>query len=325
MRVRRLVSMVAFVTPVFVIGCNPLGPSEDANIMQSITRLTRAQTPSAAPAVRAAGSAAIPCPTGFLCLTPDNLEGRVYAASLMVGGNGNEVGYAVTTVGATEEVRRRPDLGLGGELTFNINNTTDFSGDYTCCGGTPYPSDSNAVVRRLEFLWDYLDATVTVPETAGPEIAGTTHTIRLVYVSEATVEDVRPDTTATLLIGDKLVRSGTGSTFSWCDSTTCGLTERPAAPLTDTAVTLNTREGNSDYAVFAINLVDGTSITFTEDEALEGNWVFTLAFDLHGAMRFGLSDWSDANSIQDLVDAFVHFADHTEGETSIGVTLSKSK
>ena len=205
------------VTPVFVIGCNPLGLSDDANVMQSITRLTRAQTPSAAP-VGAARAAGIPCSTGFLCLTPDNLEGRVYSASLMVGGNGNEVGYAVTTVGATEEVRRRPDLGIGGELTFNINTSTDLSGDYTCCGGTAYPSDANAVVRRLEFTWDYLDATFTVPETAGSEIAGTTHTIRLVYVSEATVGDVRPDTTATLLIGDKLVRSGTASTFSWCSA-----------------------------------------------------------------------------------------------------------
>ena len=312
------------VTPVFVIGCNPLGLSDDANVMQSITRLTRAQTPSAAP-VGAARAAGIPCSTGFLCLTPDNLEGRVYSASLMVGGNGNEVGYAVTTVGATEEVRRRPDLGIGGELTFNINTSTDLSGDYTCCGGTAYPSDANAVVRRLEFTWDYLDATFTVPETAGSEIAGTTHTIRLVYVSEATVGDVRPDTTATLLIGDKLVRSGTASTFSWCDATACGLTERPQAALTDSGVTRNTREGNGNYAIFAINLVDGTSITFTEAEALEGNWIFTVAFDVQDAMRFAITDWSDVNSVQDLVDAFVHFADHTEGATSIGVALSKEQ
>ena len=90
-------------------------------------------------------------------------------------------------------------------------------------------------------------------------------------------------------------------------------------------MTLNTREGNPDYAIFAINLVEGTSITFTQDEALEGDWIFTVAFDLQGAMRFGLSDWSDVSSVQDLVDAFVHFADHTEAATSIGVALSKSK
>lgn len=292
-------------------------------VLQSVTRFTRGLAPAPYRATPSP-SGTSECSPGFLCLTPTNLEGRVYTASLMVGGNGEGSGYAITTVGATEDVRRRPDLGKDGTLTFNLNETTDFSGDYTGCGGSSYPADSVAIVRRLEFAWDYVDATFTVPNGAGPDIAGTTHAIRLVYVEDTDVTDVLPDTTATIMVGDKLVRSGSDSTFSWCDETACGWSQRPQSPLADTAVTLNTGEGNQSYAIFAVNFAQGNSVTFTQDEALQGNWIFTVEFHLENALRFRLDNWSEVQSLADLVEAFTHFADHREGNTSVEVTLSKA-
>ncbi len=314
-----------FITALGLAGCGLVDTHDDATL-QSVTRLTRSDTGAATMAAVQTSimpSAVGNCPPGFQCLTPDNLEGRVYSGSLMVGGNGNGIGYAVTTVGATEDVRRRPDLGKDGTLTFNLNSTTDFSGDYTCCGGSAYPADEDAIVRRLEFSSDFLDATFTVPGTAGSSIAGKTYTIRLVYVVETEVAGIAGDSTSVML-GDKLVRVPGDSAFRWCDDSDCSLASRPASPLAAVGLAIDSGPGNQNYAIFSTNLTDTTSITFTEAEALQGNWIFTVLFDLEDALRFDITGWSAVNSVQDLVAAFSRFGDHINNSTSVRVSLTKA-
>lgn len=113
--------------------CDPFTDPEDSATHPVATRLT---TMEAGPAgavsasVTAAAEAAA-CPEDLVCLTPDDLSGRVYAGGLMVGGNdaGTPAHY-ITAVGAAPEVRLRPDLGKDGELTFSLSEATDLTGDY---------------------------------------------------------------------------------------------------------------------------------------------------------------------------------------------------
>ncbi len=317
---------MTFIAALGLTGCG-LVDTHDDTTLQSVTRLTRSDTGAttmAAVQTSITPSAVENCPPGFQCLTPDNLEGRVYSGSLMVGGNGSSVGYAVTTVGATEDVRRRPDLGKDGTLTFNLNSTTDFSGDYTCCGGSAYPADEDAIVRRLEFAFDFLDATFTVPGTAGPSIAGKTYTIRLVYVVETEVAGIAGDSSVSVMLGDKLVRVPGNSAFRWCDDSACSLASRPASPLAAAGLAVDSGMGNQNYAGFSTNLTDNTSITFTEAEALQGNWTFTVLFDLEDALRFDITGWSAVDSVQDLVAAFSPFGHHINNSTSVRVSLTKA-
>ena len=317
---------MTFITVLGLAGCG-IFDINGGTTFQSVTRLTRSDAGAAtmmAVQTSIMPSAGENCPTGFQCLTPDNLEGRVYSGSLMVGGNGDSLGYAVTTVGATEDVRRRPDLGKDGTLIFNLNSTTDFSGDYTCCGGSAYPPDEDAIVRRLEFSFDFFDATFTVPGTAGPSIAGKTYRIRLVYVVETEVADIANDSTVSVMLGDKLVRVPGGSAFRWCDDSGCSFASRPASPLAAAGLTTHSGPGNQNYAIFSTNLSDNTSITFTQAEALQGNWIFTVHFDLENALRFDITDWSAVNSVQDLVAAFSRFGDHVNNSTSVRASLTKA-
>ncbi len=317
---------MTFIAVLGLAGCG-IVDINGGTTFQSVTRLTRSDTGAATMAAAQTSimrSAVENCPTGFQCLTPDNLEGRVYSGSLMVGGNGSSLGYAVTTVGATEDVRRRPDLGKDGTLTFNLNSTTDFSGDYTCCGGSAYPADEDAIVRQLEFSFDFLDATFTVPGTAGPSIAGKTYAIRLVYVLETEVADIASDSTVSVMLGDKLVRVPGDSAYRWCDDSGCSFASRPGSPLAAAGITIDSGPGNQNYAIFSTNLTDNTSITFTQAEALQGNWIFTVHFDLEDALRFDITDWSAVSSVQDLVAAFSRFGDHINNSTSVRVSLTKA-
>ena len=129
------------------------------------------------------------CDEGKPCITPLNLEGRIYSGNLMVGGNGGSPGVPVRVIEGYDPNIRGPESNRGGLVKFNLGTATDLSGNYACCDGySSYPPDELAVVHRLELLFDYLDATFIVPTGAGTAIAGKTYTIR----RSGTRERIRP-------------------------------------------------------------------------------------------------------------------------------------
>lgn len=327
---RSLQGGLAFVLALSVAACDSVfGPGDDPTY-EAVTRLT---TVDAIPSPQAQAAVAlapgdVACAGSSVCVTPENLEGRVYAGGVMVGGTDESgPGYLITTVGATPEVRLRPDQGKDGEMTFNIRDATDLAGGYTCCGGTPYPTDEAAIVNRLEFMFDYLDATFTVPAQAGPNVAGNTYTLRFVYVTETTAPDVG-DGGATVRFGDILVKEEGESSFQWCDQSHCDHDVRPeASPFRWTPLEQPEQheQGNPSYAVFPVPVDTQETITFTESEALEGDWLFTVAFDLTNALAFSFDDWNGVDALQTLLANARLYAEDDDPSAGLSVHMTKAK
>ena len=260
----------------------------------------------------------------IVCLTPDNLSGRIYSGSFMVGGlDRGQPGYALTTVGHSAEVRHRPDLGRGGVMTFDINESTDFSGDYSCCGGDiDYPEGDLAVISRIELNFDYLDVTFTVPQEAGPAVAGQTYVIRQVYVDEATA----PDVDGTMSVGDKLIRRADEATFRWYDTEHDSHAQRPASPVQAPNIELPRDEhGNPHYATFAVPLQDQDMLPFSREEAEQGNWLIRVLFDLSDGAVFELDDWAEADEEWDLIRAFHLLGNVGDANASVRVQMQKEQ
>lgn len=285
---------------------------------RAVTRLTSTNL------MPLAKTGAMNCPQGNLCVTPGNLEGRVHTGGLMVGGNGPDMpGYRISLVGASEDALRRPDSGRGGIHTFNLGQATELDGKYYCCdGGSPYPSDSQAVVRRLEFEFDYLDFTFTVP---GGPLAGNSYTVRAVYVDEARVDDTPMGPGALILAGEKLLRREGEPVFRWCSAEGCEHEARPEAPLKG-KVDVGPGpqgQGNPHYHSLGIELVEST--TFTQGEAERGDWRFTVDFHMEGSARFLAESWAALATEADLVAAFQLYDRGNGGPDSPGVKVNLSK
>lgn len=313
-RIRALPSLLAISCIVFVSACDQFGSEESSGIHPVTTRFEKDDATAGKTGARNAA-----CADGdLLCLTPSTLAGRVYSGGLMVGGI-ERPGYQITTIGANEEVRRRPDLGRTGTQTFDVARTTDFSGSYSCCGGTPYPPDEEALISRIEINFDYLDVVFTVPSSAADTLAGQKYVIRQVYVDETTASDVN----GKMFMGDKLVRRSIESSFRWCNAEDCDHTTRPSDATIDPNLKPSRGGGNSHYAIFSIPLAGDATIPFTKEEALQGNWRFDVSFDLRDAAVFDFSDWSEAVSESALVNAFRLMHDSGASSASVRVRLSK--
>lgn len=277
------------------------------------------------PSLPASAHPALPeeerCDSGKPCLTPLNLEGRIYSGHFMVGGNGGPPGFPVRVVEGYDTTHHGPETGRGGMLKFDLGAVTDLSGNYACCEGGSYPPDDLAVVKRLEFLFDYLDATFTVPLGAGPGVAGRTYTVRTVYVDSGSADDL-PQEKSAFRKGDKLLRRAGEERFHWCTESGCIAAARPESPL---RAAWHDEEGLTaypHYVTVGINLK--TPMTFTRGEAERGNWKFTVDFDLARAAVFNTTAWSMIRSEAELVQAFDLLSRHG-GPGGIGVDVELTK
>lgn len=295
-------------------GKGPRGGGEKK--LSSITRMQSSLLPPAKRAAPASGT----CDQGRPCLTPLNLEGRIYSGNLMVGGNGGPPGVPVRVVEGYDTSYHGPATGRGGMARFNLGQGTELNGAYACCGDA-YPPDDLARVHRLEFLFDYLDATFQVPAAAGAAVAGKTYTIRMIYVDSGTVDDL-PLGKGSVFMGDKLLKRDGEEAFTFCTESGCAAAARPAEPLRAAWHDDVRNQAYPHYTTVGISLK--TPMSFTRAEAEQGDWRFTVDWDLARAAVFAVTDWSMIRSEAELVKAFDLLNGHG-GPGGIGVYVDLVK
>lgn len=289
-----------------------------------IKAVTRMVSTTLKPAAKVSAVRAVErCDYGYPCLTPDGFVGRVYSGNFMVGGNGGAPGVPLRIVEGYDTSYHGPETGRGGKATFDLKTVTDLGGSYNCCSGS-YPADEAAVVKRLEFTFDYLDVTFTIPSDVASPLQGKTYTIRTVYVDSGSAEDL-PAGDKNLVMGDKLLKRQGETGFTWCAADACGETKRPASPIQ--AAWLADAAFLGAYEHYAqVALVLKNPMGFTRDEALNGKWRFTADFDLTRAAVFQIGDLALLDTEAKLVKAFEMYArDGGPGAIGVRVNLTKTR
>lgn len=259
------------------------------------------------------GTAAVgACDASAELCTPTNLSGRIYSGGAMWGELGVDA-FAITMLGADEEVISNPSQGSGGSLEFSVLDGTVLGGQYAA----PDAGSEAKIVSRMEFNYDYLDATVEL-EVPGSPMAGT-WVIRTVFVDTATSSDVD----GTMHRGDKLVRRAEEATFEWCDRGACSSMRSDEAIQEPKLVDyVYPGDGNLAYIPFAVPV--SNELMLTGDELREGGGMWSAAFDMTGAVRFS-SPPAAILSRSDLLESFeLRYAPdqaHPDDHTTISVNL----
>lgn len=216
------------------------------------------------------------------CLTPDKVAGEVYYAGIMIG---LEDGYSLGPIVGDVTDPSVITAFLPDDLQdFNLGEQLEVDGGIVCCGGSPYPADSEAIAQSVDIYFAYTDVTFTLEEGNGISSALTgTHTIRTVF------GDI--DGTS-FKKGDLLYKGTDSEAFVWCtEADGCVFTDRPASPvqnpdIADYAGSENGL-GNQTIPTFTANLEEGhEEIQITESQVLSNSFAFTIDFDMTNGVGF---------------------------------------
>lgn len=261
------------------------------------------------------------CARGLVqCITPTNASGQVYYAGVMVGlESGYSVGPIVGTVTDPSQITSFP---TGSLLDFDLAEQLTLDGEISCCGGSPYPEDSAAIVRAIEIYFGYLDSDFTLSAEDGVDEA---------LVGDHTVRTVFGDIDGTeMKKGDLLYKGPADSSFSWCTlEAGCVFPSRPAAPLQNEGlVAYNGTEdglGNQTIPIFSADLPsDHPTVVLTELDVLNNSLAFTIDFDMENGAGFS-ADLTAIESIAEMVDAFELAAEPGSADEGFTATLDVEK
>ena len=252
------------------------------------------------------------------CITPSNISGKIYYSGIMVG---DENGYSLgPIVGNVQDPSQIPSFDMAELYDFDFANALSVSGDFTCCEGSPYPADSDAIAVRIESYFAYIDTSFTLTQADGviAELVGD-HTIRTVYADINNTEYQQ---------GDFLYKVSSGD-FRWCTVTDgCVHSTRPADPLqyADVANFMGTPDGlgNQIIPTFAVQITPNSQISLTESEVLSNSWEFTIDFDMGDGVIF-TQPLSEIGSIAELVSVVQLAAEPGNSQSSFSADLSAVK
>ncbi len=324
----QLLTLIMIVT--FILGCNGSssssssdGDSEgllDADVKLSSTNLAAATKLGGDDLDVLLAQSDEACSETASSCTPTNLEGRIFSGGAMLGELG-EGAFQITMLGATDDIILDPSSGIGGTLEFSLIDSTVLSGKYAVPSEEDMPDPP--IITRMEFSYDYLDATFTLENTAGGATLDKTFTIRTVFVTEATADDV----SGTMSRGDKLIKTSEETTFRWCNSSGCAATRTDVAEgLIQESKLVDYEfpgQGNPEYIPFSVPISPSFTVTYEELTA-EGN-VWVVDFDMTGAIVFATTP--DALSTEpDLLASFELSYEPDQNnagqETEISATLA---
>ncbi|MEZ4236593.1 MAG: hypothetical protein R3F59_10640 [Myxococcota bacterium] len=255
------------------------------------------------PAAAARRAATAAC-SDTLC-TPEDLGGRIWSARVMWGELGPD-SRSLTMLGEDRS------SGHGGELSFSLLEQTTLPGGYRPPGG----GSEARPVPRMEFDFDYLDATVALP-------AGR-FDVRTVFAVDAT----SPDVSGTMQRGDKLVRSADepDAPWEWCSTGGCAVARDsvPGAVVQEPKLVdyVFPGQGNPEYIPFAVPLAN--DLALSADELAVDGALWSCAFDMTGAVRWRVppAGLTDAAAVVDAFElSYEPDQQHAGDTTAISVTL----
>jgi len=258
------------------------------------------------------------CQEFAACLTPTNISGKIYYSGIMVG---DETGYSLgPIVGTVQDPSPTLSFDMAELYDFDFANALSVSGGFTCCEGSPYPADSDAIAVRIESYFAYVDISLTLTEADGvsAELAGA-HTIRTVYADINDTEYQQGDFLYEVTSGD----------FRWCTlADGCVHSSRPADPLQYAEVTnfagTPDGQGNQVIPTFAVQINPDSQISLTESEVLANSWEFTIDFDMGDGVIF-TQPLSEIGSIAELVSVVQLAAEPGNSQSSFSADLSAVK
>ncbi len=259
------------------------------------TDLSTAQaTPSTAQSVETNCTS----PDAIACVTPSAVSGKSYYAGVMVGRN---LGYSVGPIlGDVIDPSQATSYVESDLHEFDLAQGIQTPGSFTCCDGSPFPSDEEAFVTRLEIYFGYIDTTFILGTSGIAEALQGTHTVRLVF-ADITDTDLRR--------GDLLYQSGSSGDFVWCTTDSgCTHSTRPDTPIQLSSVStfVNDSFGSPTIPTVAAELTqdhEDIQLTRSQLEDSTNAWTFTADFQINQAVIF-TSDPSTWTSTAHMIAAY---------------------
>jgi len=247
------------------------------------------------------------------CITPTNMTGKIYYSGIMVGEtNGYSVGPIIGTIEDPSTITSFPPDDL---YNFDFDAQTSNTGQISCCEGTTYPDDDDAIAVRIESYFAYVDVTFELSTDDGiDEALDGSHTIRTVYGDVDDSEYTKGD----------LLYKVADDDFRWCTiASGCTHTTRPTSPLQDSTVTSYSGSedglGNQTIPTFSANLTSASQIQLTESDILNNAYTFTIDYQMGDGVVF-TSDLTDETTLAGMVSIFRLAAE--PGSESNGFTAS---
>lgn len=235
-----------------------------------------------------------PCAGEDSYCTASNLSGRIYKAVAMWGELGPGA-RSITLLDGTSGHLDNNDY-FGGALPFSL-----IDGEIVTSSYEEVEDGGSRPVPRLEFYYDYLDATVALSGPLAGDAASATWMVRTVFVTSAEADDV----TGTMLRGDKLVRGPGDAAWRWCNAQGCS-PDRDAVSdglVVEDKLVNHVYPGNGPkaYIPFAVPLDPPLSLSSAEINTPGSLW--SCAFDMVDAVRMNAAPGT-VNSPQALLAAF---------------------
>jgi hypothetical protein len=227
-------------------------------------------------------------------LTPDNIEGRLIQAALMVGQSGPAGGSAIFLAAQDENGYNHPTVPRSQDLPlFNLSQRLSMGEEFKCCWES-YPSAERAYSAWLEIMFAYVDIRFTLPEGA---LKGS-HNLRIAY---ADIDDLG------YRRGDFLYQTAEG--WKWVDSVTGAfVATRPSHPVQMGAVTSyrgsSDGRGNQTIPTLFIAIQDSQKVHMPADTVLSHSWEFIVDFILNQGIIVRRVDPAKATSMAELLGAF---------------------
>ncbi|MCA9515490.1 MAG: hypothetical protein KC635_11140 [Myxococcales bacterium] len=292
-------SRLSLIAPLTVAVAACAGPARIPARVQLTVAALEADDATPAPDV-----APIVCEGDATYCTPSNLSGRIHRALVMWG----QLGPGAHGIELLDGGEAGLEFSLiESEIVASSVEEVDGGG-----GAKPLP--------RLEFLYDYLDATFTL---AGPINGGSAGEwqVRTVFVTSTQADDVA----GTLYRGDKLVRGPSDQAWRWCNAEGCS---EDRAAVADGLITeqklvdyIYPGQGPRDYIPFAVPLDPPLSLSANEINTPQSLW--SCAFDMVDAIRLQTAP-AEITAPQALLTAFelAYAPDQQHAGTEVRISAS---